>query len=166
MNDWSLPTAARRHPSSAFGLAGGLFALALVAAPASLRGLAAGGGLGSPSAVDALLVAGGFLGGALLARLLWTRLDGVRSPRRGAAVGALIGLLALPVPVYLLELGSVVAGGVPADLLPGTGSPRRAATYLLLLLVTPFLLGALAAVITRGGTVLVGAAVGYLLARR
>ena len=161
--------AARRHPSLTFGVSGGAFALLFLlvaSAPDLFRGDYA------PSGVEAALIVGGFAGGFLLARALWARLDGARSPVRGAAVGGLIGLLALPVPMYLLELGAVALtglealNGVPLD--PGSGAPSwmRAVEYAFLLLVTPLALGALGLIATRGGTVVVGAVTGYLLARR
>lgn len=154
---------ARRHPSTAFGLAGGLFALLFVLA-ASLRELL--DGRYAPSSVEGALVVGGFVGGALLARLLWRRLGGADSPLRGAAVGALIGLLALPVPMYLLELGVIAFEGLDFDPLPGASPWMRAAAYAFVLVATPLALGALGVIPTRGGTILVGAVTGYLLVRR
>ena len=159
----SLSVPARRHPSLTFGLVGGSFALLFVLT-ASARELVGGGYV--PSGPEAGLVVGGFVGGVLLARLLWVRLDATRSPRRGAAVGALIGLLALPIPFYLLELGVVALDGPTFDSLSGANPWTTPLRYALLLVVTPLLLGALGLFVTRGGTVLLGAATGYLLARR
>lgn len=154
---------ARRHPSATFGLVGGSFALLFVLA-ASLRELL--DGRYAPSSVEAALVGGGFVGGALLARLLWARLGGAESPLRGAAVGALIGLLALPVPMFLLELGVIALDGLPFDPRPGASPWMQAVSYAFVLVATPLALGALGIIPTRGGTILVGAVTGYLLARR
>ncbi|SFH01319.1 hypothetical protein SAMN04488063_3590 [Halopelagius inordinatus] len=154
---------ARRHPSLTFGLAGGTFALVFVAW-ATVTQSADGGYL--PSGPEVLLVLGGFVGGAVVARLLWTRLDGADSPLRGVAVGALIGLLAMPVPMYLLEFVLVAVDGVPFEASPEASPWMQAGSDLLLLLVTPLFLAVLGLVVTYGATVVVGAATGYLLARR
>ena len=160
---WSPLPSARRHPSLTFGLSGGLFALLFVVA-ASARQLL--DGQFAPSGPETGLVVGGFVGGALVARLLWARLDAPSSPLRGAAVGALIGLLALPVPMYVLELGVVAFDGIPFDPRPGATPWAQVARYAYLLLATPLILGAVGVFVTRGGTVVLGAATGYLLARR
>lgn len=158
-----VPTAARRHPSATFGVAGGVFALGFLLAASADRVTA---GEYVPSGPEAVLVVGGVAGGALLARLLWGRLDAARSPLRGAAVGALVGLLALPVPFFLLELGLIAVDGVPFDPRPGAPPLPEALRYAFLLLATPLLLGAVGLIPTYAGTVVVGALTGYLLARR
>ena len=163
MDFGSLSAPARRHPSLTFGLAGGSFALLFVLA-ASASELVDGGYV--PSGPEAGLVVGGFVGGVLLTRVLWVRLDATRSPLRGAAVGALIGLLALPVPIYLLELGVVALDGPTFDSQLGANSWTTPLQYAFLLVATPLLLGAIGLFATRGGTVLVGGVTGYLLARR
>ncbi|ESP88385.1 hypothetical protein [Candidatus Halobonum tyrrellensis] len=157
----SLPAAVRRHPSATFGVVGGLFALAYLLA-------ASDGPVDDrlPVGPEAFLVVGGFLGGALVSWALWGRLGAADSPRRGAAAGALVGLLALPVPFYLLELGVIAFEGSLFDPGPGSSPLARAAEHLFLLVGTPLLLGAFGLVVTCGGTVVAGAAAGYLLARR
>ena len=153
--------AARRHPSATFGLAGGLFALSYLL-------VASGWSFGDrpPPRPEAVLVVGGFVGGALVSWALWTRLGAPDSPRRGAAVGSLVGLLALPVPFYLLELGVIAFDGPPFDPGPGASPWARAAEHPFPLLVTPVFLGVVGLAVTYGGTVIVGAATGHLLARR
>ena len=159
------PNSARRHPTSTFGLAGGAFALPLVAAT-SARQLAAGRGVSAPSGLEATLVVGGFVGAALVAQLLWARLGAAESPLRGTAVGGLIGLLALPGPMYLLEFTTLALDGIPFDPRPGATPWMQAGSYLFLLVAAPLVLGAIGITPTRGGTILVGAATGYVLARR
>ncbi|WP_226012181.1 hypothetical protein [Halomicrobium salinisoli] len=157
-------TVARQYPAPTFGLAGGGFALVFILV-GPVRSWIAGRGFTPPSGLLWLFVVGGVLGGSLLASLLWERLGGERSSRRGAVVGALVGLLALPVPFYVLELALVAAEGVPFEPLPGASPLVQALSALLLLVVTPLFLGALGLLPTYGGTVLIGALVGYLLAR-
>ncbi|ELZ31082.1 hypothetical protein C474_09614 [Halogeometricum pallidum JCM 14848] len=164
MVHWSPSQTARRRPSVTFGVAGGVSALVFVAVATAQR--AAGGGGYLPSGPEMLIVGGGALGGALLARVLWTRLGGAKSPLRGAAVGALVGLLAMPVPMYLLEFALVVVDGMPFEAVPGVSPWMQVGSDLLLLLVTPLLLAAFGLVVTYGGTVVVGAVTGYLLAGR
>jgi hypothetical protein len=154
---------ARRHPVGTFGVAGGVFALLFILA-APVRSLLAGRGFTLPSGILWLFVVGGLLGGALLAWLLWERLGGGGSPPRGATVGALVGLLALPVPFYVLELALVAVSGIPFEPQPGASPLVQALTDLVLLLVVPVFLGALGLLPTFGGTVVVGALVGYVLA--
>ncbi|MFC6827213.1 hypothetical protein [Halopelagius fulvigenes] len=165
MVHWSPSKTARRHPSLTFGLAGGLFAFLFVAW-ATLEQLADGPGGYAPSGPGVIIVLGGFVGGALLARLLWTRLGAAKSPVKGTVVGALIGLLAMPVPMYLLEFALVVVDGMPFEAVPGMSPWMRVGSDLLLLLATPLLLAVFGLIVTYGGTVVVGAATGYLLARR
>ncbi|WP_353633296.1 hypothetical protein ABSL23_00810 (plasmid) [Halobacterium sp. NMX12-1] len=155
---------ARRNPAWTFAVTGGGFALAFVLL-APVRAFLAGRGFAPPAGLLWLFVVGGFLGGYLLARLFWGRLDGARSPSRGTLVGALVGLLALPVPFYVLELALVVARGNPFEPVAGASPLVQALSDLLLFVLTPILLGALGLIPTYGGTVLVGALVGYLLAR-
>ncbi|RDI71922.1 hypothetical protein [Halopelagius longus] len=164
MVHWSSPQTARQHPSLTFGVAGGTFAVLFVAVATAQR-IASGEGY-LPSGPEVLLVLGGFVGGALLARVLWTRLGGTESPLRGAVVGALVGLFAMPVPMYLLEFALVVVDGMPFEAVPGMSPWMQVGSDLLLLLATPLLLAAFGLVATYGGTVVVGAATGYLLARR
>lgn len=166
MNPRSLPASARRHPSATFGAVGGLFALLFVLVASAPRVGPIPGGDYAFSQPEAVLVAGGFVGGALVSWALWTRLGGDRSPRRGAAVGALVGLLALPVPFYLLELALVAVDGVPFDPRPAATPAMRMAESVFLIVVTPLLLGTVGLVVTYGGTVIVGSVTGYLLARR
>ena len=165
MARWPPTNSARRHPSLTFGISGALFTLLFVVT-GSVRQLAEGGEFSPPSSVEAVLVVGGFVGGALVSRVLWRRLGGAESPLRGALVGALIGLLALPVPMYLLEFTTVALEGIPFDPQPGMHPWRYALDYLFLLLAVPLVLGGLGVIVTRGGTVIVGALTGYLLARR
>jgi hypothetical protein len=160
----SAADAARRNPALTFGVAGAGFALAFVLSEPVLDAVA-GRGFAAPSPFLSLFVVGGFLGGAFVARLLWGRLDGDRSPVRGAGVGALVGLLALPVLFYGLELALVVVDGNPFEPLPGASPGVQLGSDLLMFLLAPLLLGALGLVVTYGGTVIVGACVGYLLAR-
>ncbi|REA02115.1 hypothetical protein DEQ92_14555 [Haloferax sp. Atlit-6N] len=158
-----LLAAARRRPSMTFALAGGAFALWYVLADPVVA-LLTGGDPAAPAAPMAVLVAGGFLGGGLLASLLWRRLGGANSRVRGALVGGLVGLLALPVPMYLLELAVVVSAGNPFEASPGAGAVSALVETVLLFLVVPLLLGALGVIATLGGTVVVGAATGLALA--
>ncbi|MCD2200613.1 MULTISPECIES: hypothetical protein [unclassified Halobacterium] len=153
----------RRHPVLTFGAAGGGFALLFVLLE-PIRSVLSGQGLPLPSGSLWLLVVGGFLGGSLLAWLLWERLGGEWSPIRGTAVGALVGLLALPVPFYVLEIALVVLGENVFEPLPGASPVVQLLSDSLLFLLTPLLLGALGLIPTYGGTVVVGALVGYLLA--
>ncbi|MFC4552738.1 MULTISPECIES: hypothetical protein [Halorussus] len=60
------------------------------------------------------------VGTALVAGLLWTRLGAGESPLRGATVSGAFGLLALPVPIYLLEFATLALEGIPFDPLLGT----------------------------------------------
>jgi len=155
----------RRHPALTFGAAGGGFALLFVLS-APVRALLAGQGFAAPPGLSWLLVAGGFLGGAALARLLWGRLGGEESPARGALVGGVVGLLALPVPFYLFELGLVLVGEGVFEPLPNASPVMQLLSDLLLFLFVPIFLGALGLIPTYGGTVVVGALVGSLLAQR
>ncbi len=147
-----------------FGFAGGGFALLFILV-APVQNLLAGRGFSPPSGLLWLFVVGGALGGALLASLLWRRLGGEGSPRRGAAVGALVGLLALPVPFYIFEIALVVVRGVPFESQPGASPVVQLLTDTVLLLVVPLFLGALGLLPTFGTTVVIGAIVGYVLAR-
>nr|WP_272931434.1 hypothetical protein [Halobacterium noricense] len=147
-----------------FGCAGGVFALLfLFAAP--VGDFLAGRAFSPPSGLLWLFVVGGLLGGGLLAQLLWGRLGGARSPRRGAAVGGLVGLLALPVPFYVLELAYLAVRGNPFEGESGASPIVQALTDLLSFIFVPLFLGALGALVTFGSTVVVGALVGYVLAR-
>ncbi|ELZ55977.1 MULTISPECIES: hypothetical protein [unclassified Haloferax] len=159
----SVLAAARRRPSLTFALAGGAFALWYVLAEPVVA-LLTGGDPAVPSGPMAVLVAGGFLGGGLLASLLWRRLGGPNSRVRGALVGGLVGLLALPVPMYLLEFAVVVMEGSPFEAPVGMGPMAALARGVVLFLVVPLLLGALGVIATLGGTVVVGAATGLALA--
>ncbi|ELZ65687.1 hypothetical protein C5B91_08600 [Haloferax sp. Atlit-10N] len=158
-----LLAAARRRPSMTFALAGGAFALWYVLADPVVA-LLTGGDPAVPSGPMVVLVAGGFLGGGLLASLLWRRLGGANSRVRGALVGGLVGLLALPVPMYLLELAVVVMEGSPFEASAGAGPVSALVETVILFLVVPLLLGALGVIATLGGTVVVGAATGLVLA--
>lgn len=153
----------RRSPVLTFGGAGGGFALLFILSD-SIRGFLAGQGFLLPSSLLWLFVVGGFLGGTLFAWLLWGRLGGNRSPRRGAGVGALIGLLSLPVPFYVLEIALIVAQGNPFEPLPGASPLVQALSDLALFLLTPIILGALGLIPTYGGAIVLGAIVGYILA--
>ncbi|GGL54444.1 hypothetical protein [Halocalculus aciditolerans] len=164
MQQWA-SAVARRRPELAFGLAGGAFALLFVLTDAA-RGLLAGEPVTPPSGTLWLLVLGGFAGGALLAALLWRRLGGARSRGRGVVVGALVGLLALPVPFYILEVGVLLVSGNPFGPHPGGLTPLVVLSDAAAFLVVPLFLGALGLIPTYGGTVVVGAAVGLLLAWR
>ncbi|KKF39466.1 hypothetical protein FK85_28350 [Halorubrum saccharovorum] len=155
---------ARRHPALTFGMAGGGFALLYILSEPVLDALG-GQEFTAPSAFLLLFVVGGFLGGALVAWLLWERLGGERSPIRGAGIGALVGLLAMPVVFYFLELALVVVDGNPFEPLPGATPGIQLGSDLLMFLLAPLLLGALGVIVTYGGTVIVGALVGFLLAR-
>lgn len=155
---------ARGNPALTFGIAGGGFALLYILSE-PIQGVLAGRGFTPPSAFLLLFVVGGFLGGALVARLLWGRLDGERSPVRGAGVGALVGLLALPVLFYVLELALVAVDGNPFEPIPGASPGIQLGSDLLMFLLAPLFLGALGLIVTYGATVGVGALVGYLLAR-
>ncbi|CQH63445.1 uncharacterized protein HHUB_4083 (plasmid) [Halobacterium hubeiense] len=155
---------ARRNPAWTFGLTGGGFALAFILL-APVRAFLAGRGFSPPPGLLWLFVVGGFLGGYLLARLLWGRLGGAGSPSRGTLVGALVGLLSLPVPFYALEVAVVVARGNPFEPVAGASPFVQALSDLLLFVLTPILLGVLGLIPTYGSTVALGAFVGYLLAR-
>ncbi|MBC9986879.1 hypothetical protein E4P24_10970 [Haloferax sp. AS1] len=159
----SVLAAARRRPSLTFALAAGAFALWYVLAEPVVA-LLTGGDRAVPSGPMAVLVAGGFLGGGLLASLLWRRLGGPTSRPRGALVGGLVGLLALPVPMYLLELAVVVMEGSPFEAPVGMGPVAALARSVALFLVVPLFLGALGVIATLGGTIVVGAATGLALA--
>ncbi|WP_237560336.1 hypothetical protein [Halolamina sediminis] len=111
-----------------------------------------------------MFVVGGFFGRAALARLLWGRLGGEKSPTRGALVSALVGLLALPVPFYLFELGLVLVGEGVFEPLPNASPVMQLLSDLLLFLFVPIFLDALGLIPTYGGTVVVGALVDALLA--
>ncbi|WP_122089193.1 hypothetical protein [Halalkalicoccus subterraneus] len=161
---WEPLAVARWHPVRTFGATGGVFALLFILTE-SVQNLLAGRGFSLPSGFLWLFVVGGVLGGALLAWLLWERLGAERSPRRGAAVGALVGFLALPVPFYILELALVVAQGIPFEPQPGVSPLVQLLTDFVLLPLVPLFLGALGLLPTYGGTVVIGALVGYLLAR-
>ncbi|MFC4447704.1 hypothetical protein [Halorussus aquaticus] len=154
----------RRNPVLTFGVTGGGFGLLFVLA-APIRGWLAGRGFTLPTGSLWLLVVGGFLGGSLLAWLLWELLGGERSSVRGTVTGALVGLLALPVPFYLIEIALVVTGENLFEPLPEASPVVRLLSDLLLFLLTPLLLGAIGLIPTYGGTIILGALVGYLLAR-
>lgn len=153
----------RRHPVLTFGVAGGGFGLMFILA-APIRSWLAGQGFTLPTGTLWVLVVGGFLGGSLLAWLLWERLGGERSSFRGTVVGVLVGLLALPVPFYIIEIVLILMGENLFDPLPEASPVVQLLSDLLLFLLTPLLLGAIALIPTYGGTILLGALVGYLLA--
>lgn len=162
MDNWFLERI-RRDPVVAFGAAGGGFALLFILSN-SIQTFLAGQGFPMPDRLLWLFVVGGTLGGALLAWLLWGRLGGGRSRRRGAGVGALIGLLSLPVPFYILEIALIVVQGNPFEPLPGASPIVQALSDLALFLLTPIFLGVLGLIPTYGGTIVLGALVGILLA--
>lgn len=84
----------------------------------------------------------------------------------GIVGGALIGLLALPVPFYLAKAVVIPFAGNPFGQQLSSVTWMQALSYVFLVLVTPLAIGAIAIVVTRGGTILVGATTGYLFARR
>ncbi len=65
--------------------------------------------------------------------------------------------------MFIMVFAGAAMAGVPTDVPPGATGVLE---YLFLLLATPLVLGALGFVLTYGGTVVAGAATGYLLARR
>jgi hypothetical protein len=158
-----LLTSVRSHSVLAFGVAGGGFGLLFILA-APIRSWFAGQGFTLPTGSLWVFVAGGFIGGSLLAWLLWERLGGARSSIRGTAVGALVGLLALPVPFYMIEIVLVVSGETLFESLPGASPVVQLLSDLLLFLLTPLLLGTIGLIPTYGGTIVLGGLVGFLLA--
>lgn len=80
MADRSPKRWARQHSSLTFGIVGGPFAL-LSARLVAARDLVTGSTFYVPSSVEVAL-SGGFIGGALVAWLLWQRLGGIASPLR------------------------------------------------------------------------------------
>ena len=66
--------------------------------------------------------------------------------------------------MYLLELAVVVMEGSPFEAPVGMGPVAALARSVALFLVVPLFLGALGVIATLGGTVVVGAATGLVLA--
>jgi len=66
--------------------------------------------------------------------------------------------------MYLLELAVVVMEGSPFEAPVGMGPVAALARSVALFLVAPLFLGALGVIATLGGTVVVGAATGLVLA--
>lgn len=115
---WKPLVVAGQHPELSFGVGGGAFAR-LIFMVGPVQRLLAGRGIFLPSGQLWKLVVEGVIGRYLLAWMLWWQLGAERSPRRGASVGALSGLLALPVPFFVIELFVIAFSGIPFEPIPG-----------------------------------------------